>query len=221
MARKRTTTNGGLHRHWQVPRLTVAALLAAALGMLAVPAASAGDIYLYLAPDGSRLLSDHRIEDPSYKLLHASSNIQGMGRLAAGGTPHSDMDRAKLNRMIARIAHRYGVDVALVKAVIRAESQFNPYATSKKGASGLMQLMPDTAERYGVDDLYDPRANIEAGVRYLKYLLQKYPHHTQNALAAYNAGEQAVATYDGIPPYRETIDYVHKVLQYRALYATQ
>lgn len=220
MAGKRTRTNSERWRRLHVPRIAVAALLAAALGMLVIPTASAGDIYLYLAPDGSRLLSDHRIEDPSYRLLHASSKIQGMGRLAAGGTPHSDVDRARLDRMIARIAHRYGVDVALVKAVIRAESEFNPYATSKKGASGLMQLMPDTAERYGVDDLYDPRSNVEAGVRYLKYLLQKYPHHTQNALAAYNAGEQAVATYDGIPPYRETMNYVRKVLQYRALYST-
>lgn len=193
----------------------------ALLGVCLAGPAGAGEVYLYALPDGTRMLTDHAIHERGYTLLRASGSLKGMGRLAAGGTPRGGMDTQRLNRMIADIARRNGVDVALVKAVIRVESRFNPYATSKKGASGLMQLMPDTARRYGVDDLYDPRSNIEAGVRYLKYLLKKYHHHPQNALAAYNAGEDAVATYDGIPPYRETMDYVRKVLHYRDLYATQ
>lgn len=193
----------------------------ALLGVCLAGPAGAGEVYLYALPDGSRMLTDHAIHEPGYTLLRASGTLKGMGRLAAGGTPRGGLNRHRLDRMIADIARRNGVDVALVKAVIRVESQFNPYATSKKGASGLMQLMPDTARRYGVDDLYDPRANVEAGVRYLKYLLKKYRHHPQNALAAYNAGEDAVATYDGIPPYRETMEYVRKVLHYRDLYAAQ
>jgi len=203
------------------PRSRARRLGAAALLLFAVGSVQADEVYLYLLPDGSRMLTDHAVHEPGYRLLRSSGTVKGMGRLAAGGAPRGGLDPRHLNRMIADIAQRNGVDAALVKAVIRVESRFDPYATSNKGASGLMQLMPATAERYGVDDLYDPRANIEAGVRYLKYLLDKYRHHPQNALAAYNAGEQAVATYDGIPPYRETMEYVRKVLHYRALYARQ
>lgn len=211
--RTRKTT---IRPRWRARLLGTIALLSFAVGP-----ALAGDVYLYVLPDGSRMLTDHAVHQRGYRLLRASATVKGMGRLAAGGAPRGGLDPRRLNRMIGDIARRNGVDVALVKAVIRVESRFDPYATSKKGALGLMQLMPATGERYGVDDLYDPRANIEAGVRYLKYLLDKYRHHPQNALAAYNAGEQAVATYDGIPPYRETVDYVRKVLHYRALYARQ
>ena len=114
---------------------------------------------------------------------------------------------------IQEIAARHGVDPALVHAVIRAESAFNPWAVSRKGAQGLMQLMPRTASALGVRDSFNPRENIEGGVRHLRYLLDRYPGNVSLALAAYNAGEGAVDYYGGIPPYPETQQYVQKILQ--------
>jgi len=116
-----------------------------------------------------------------------------------------------LSNMIFTAALRQGVDPALVEAVIAVESAFNPLAISPKGAMGLMQLMPQTATRYGVSNPFDPRENLIGGIQYLRDLLlrfEDFPH----ALAAYNAGETAVLTHGGVPPYRETQQYVRKVL---------
>src|SRR5574341_2024556 len=104
------------------------------------------------------------------------------------------------------------MDPALVKAIIRAESNFDPFALSRKGAQGLMQLMPRTAGRYAVGNAYDPEANIRGGVRYLRSLHDMFPGQLPLVLAAYNAGENAVLRYDGIPPFPETRDYVARVL---------
>lgn len=109
-------------------------------------------------------------------------------------------------------ASRYGVPEKLVTAVIRAESGFNPRAVSPKGARGLMQLMPDTASMLGVRDSFDPAQNIDGGVRHLRGLIDRFGNNLQLAVAAYNAGEQAVTQYRGIPPYPETQGYVQKVL---------
>jgi soluble lytic murein transglycosylase-like protein len=111
-------------------------------------------------------------------------------------------------------AQRYGVPDRLVSAVIRAESGFNPRAVSSKGAQGLMQLMPGTASILGVRNSFDPRQNIDGGVRHLRGLLDRFPDNLALAIAAYNAGEKAVTTYGGIPPYPETRDYVSKVLRF-------
>jgi len=113
---------------------------------------------------------------------------------------------------IREIADRYDVSASLVEAVIRAESAFNPWAVSRKGAQGLMQLMPQTASALGVRDSFNPRQNIEGGVRHLRYLIDRYPGNTALALAAYNAGEAAVDYYQGIPPYPETQQYVRRIL---------
>jgi hypothetical protein len=111
-------------------------------------------------------------------------------------------------------AERYGVPIKLVSAVIRAESGFNPRAVSRKGAQGLMQLMPATASLLGVRNSFDPRQNIDGGVRHLRGLIDRFPHSLPLAIAAYNAGEKAVSQYGGIPPYPETKDYVTKVLSF-------
>jgi soluble lytic murein transglycosylase-like protein len=113
--------------------------------------------------------------------------------------------------LIDRAAAAQGVDVRLVRAVIQVESAYQPRARSPKGAMGLMQLMPATARQYSVVDPYDPRANVEAGIRHLKSLLDRFP--TALALAAYNAGEAAVTRFGGVPPFRETRDYVSRILQ--------
>jgi soluble lytic murein transglycosylase-like protein len=114
--------------------------------------------------------------------------------------------------MISRLAHHHGVDARLVQAIITVESRFNPKAVSHAGAQGLMQLMPATVARYAVDDPFDPYANIEGGIRYLRDLFRRFPGDLRRVLAAYNAGEAAVERYGDVPPYPETQDYVARVI---------
>jgi hypothetical protein len=114
--------------------------------------------------------------------------------------------------LIDKIATQHEVSPKLVRALIKVESAYQPRARSPKGAMGLMQLMPETARQYGVKDPYDPESNIEGGIKYLKSLLQRMPS-VSLALAAYNAGEAAVARFRGIPPYAETRNYVSQILQ--------
>jgi len=118
------------------------------------------------------------------------------------------------------IAKEYGIDPRLVKAVIRAESAFNPSAVSPKGAMGLMQLMPGTAMDMGVQDPYHPIQNLRGGIGYLKEMLRLFNNDHVLALAAYNAGPNAVKQYGGVPPYEETRQYIQRVLQYYSHYKT-
>jgi soluble lytic murein transglycosylase-like protein len=131
--------------------------------------------------------------------------------LGQADRPAVTIDRDGIERMVHEAADRHNVDPALVRAVIETESNWNPSAFSRKGAVGLMQLMPTTAQRFGVRDLYTPQQNVEAGVTYLKTLLERYDGNLDLALAAYNAGEGAVDRAHGIPRFRETRDYVQKV----------
>lgn len=121
------------------------------------------------------------------------------------------LDTRSYRREIESASTRYGVDQALVRAVIHAESAFQPNAVSIAGAQGLMQLMPDTAERFNVSDPFDARQNIRGGVRYLAWLLKRFNGNQRLALASYNAGEMTVDKYNGIPPYSETQTYVARV----------
>jgi len=118
------------------------------------------------------------------------------------------------DRMITIEAKRFGVDASLVSALIRAESNYEPRAVSRKGARGLMQLMPATARRLSVAYPFDPVSNVRGGVRYLKELLDRFDHRPDLILAAYNAGENAVETFGGVPPYRETVGYVKRILSW-------
>jgi soluble lytic murein transglycosylase-like protein len=123
--------------------------------------------------------------------------------------------------IIAAASARYNVDTAMIKAIIRAESGYNPHAISPMGAGGLMQLMPLTAESMGVDDIFDPVQNINAGVRYFKKLMKLFKQDVSLALAAYNAGIQRVQEYNGIPPFSTTQIYIKKVLEYHQYYSNQ
>jgi soluble lytic murein transglycosylase-like protein len=122
--------------------------------------------------------------------------------------------RSKFDKLIVDAAKRFDVDAALVSAVIKAESDFNPREISNKGARGLMQLMPATAERFGVLNSFDAKANINGGVRYLRWLLDTFEGNADLAVAAYNAGEGNIAKYNGVPPFRETINYINRIAKH-------
>ena len=117
----------------------------------------------------------------------------------------------KIDNLIHQISEQHGVDPELVRAVARVESNYNPHAVSYKGALGLMQLLPETAKRFGVRNVWDPQQNIEGGVKFLKFLNEMFPNNLPYVLAAYNAGENAVVKHRGIPPYRETQSYVRRI----------
>ncbi|HVN70541.1 MAG TPA: lytic transglycosylase domain-containing protein [Desulfomonilia bacterium] len=122
------------------------------------------------------------------------------------------LSKTQYDNLIGAIARGQGVNPTLIKSVIEVESGYDPLARSSKGAMGLMQLMPETAQELGVSDPWDPTENITGGTKYLSWLLRKYNGNLTKALAAYNAGPNAVDSYGGIPPYQETTDYVRSVL---------
>lgn len=181
-----------------------------------------GTLSIYKAPDGSRIVSDHVLGNKSLKLVRTTQSPKVASQLLVNKALKQKYsfrrNRKAYDTLIKQASTVYSVDPALVKAIMRVESAFNPRATSSKGASGLMQLMPATAEGYGVENIYDPEENIYIAVRHIKYLLRRYRYNTRLVAAAYNAGERAVRRYRGVPPYRETRDYVRKVIKYRRIY---
>jgi soluble lytic murein transglycosylase-like protein len=126
-----------------------------------------------------------------------------------------------LHPIIIKAASRYQIDPALIKAIIMAESGYKIRAISKRGAKGLMQLMPGTAQALGVTDVFNPKENISGGVRYFKQLVNQFDGNIKLALAAYNAGSKKVRRYNGIPPYKSTQYYIKKVFKYYNLYKNQ
>lgn len=171
----------------------------------ALPAGA--EVYEFRAPDGTVHFTNAPT-DPRYQRMGFTSGT------AAGWLRLPKPDTAPYLDQVRAAAERYGVPERLVSAIIRAESSFNPAAVSRKGARGLMQLMPRTASVLGVRNSFDPRQNIDGGVRHLRGLIDRFANNLPLVVAAYNAGEGAVVTYGGIPPFAETRDYVTKVLQY-------
>lgn len=186
--------------YWLVKRAGLPCLLLMGLfGAIAQP--TVADIYRYVDEDGvihfSNVPTHYR-----FRLYISETKLDY----------RAYFDR--YDRIISRAAREHGVDNTLVKAVIRAESDFDKNAVSTKGAQGLMQLMPETAKDLAVKNSFDPHENINAGVRYLKRQLNNFQNNVPLALAAYNAGENAVRRYGRIPPYKETRTFVDRVLRY-------
>ncbi len=186
-------------------RAPLAALALAALALLgAGPAAAGGPIYGYVDEDG-RMHFSNVPNDTRYQPVAFESPYQ---------TPKQGVPNYfGWDGLILLNARVHKLPPALVKAVIAAESAFDPGAVSHKGAQGLMQLMPETAEALGVEDPLEPNDNVDGGSRYLREMLDRYGDMPR-AVAAYNAGPTAVDRYRGVPPYRETRDYVKRVLTY-------
>ena len=173
------------------------------------------DIYMFKDERGVVHFTNIAGLDPRYKLLRkeGSSPVPGSHNAARVYMPSAD-DIARYANIVDTASRAYGVDKALVHAVISAESGYNATAVSRTGARGLMQLMPETARRYGVRNSMDPVQNIYGGVKYLRDLLTMFKGDMRLAIAAYNAGENAVIRYGRVPPYAETLGYVPKVLEF-------
>jgi hypothetical protein len=182
-------------------------------GWLAAPRPTVAQIAAETDASGRRMFVN--AEPIQIRLMPAKprATIYMPGELSFMGQnrPAVNIDRDGVEKLVREAAERHQVDPALVRAVIETESNWNPSAVSRKGALGLMQLIPTTAQRFGVNDAFSPKQNVDAGVKYLKTLLERYNGNLDLALAAYNAGEGAVDRAHGVPAFRETRNYVQRV----------
>lgn len=189
--------------HLQIPAFFFGLFLT----LLLIPSHAAADVYQYV--DDQQVIHLTNVPAGSnYRVLIKERSLNA----------YPLPDSGPLYELITWTAGKYGVDSDLVKAVIKTESNFNAKAVSRKGAKGLMQLMPETANSLGVNDCFHAGDNIDGGIRYLSYLMNLYFGDLSMSLAAYNAGEGAVARYRGVPPYAETRTYVQKVLNFYERY---
>lgn len=186
-------------------------LLATALCAFALAAGSAQAQIAKVGNDEGRALFVNAEPPNLVKATHRSIFLPSQPSFTGKTRPNLSLDRDGAEKVVREAAERHRIDPALVRAVIETESNWNAGAISRKGAVGLMQLIPTTAQRFGVDDLFSPQQNVDAGVRYLKTLLERYNGNLDLALAAYNAGEGAVDRAHGVPSFRETRNYVQRV----------
>lgn len=191
------------------------------LGAIVLPPTSRADIYQYRDERGTMVITNAPAA-PS-RLILKEPHLPPAPPILAVRQPGTFTvvprgERTALDPLIREIASRYGVEYALVKAVIKAESAFDSYAVSRAGALGLMQLMPATAAQHGVRNVFVPRENIDGGVRHLRMLLDRYGNNVTLAVAAYNAGTRRVEEAGGVPDIVETRNYVIRVLRHRVAY---
>lgn len=182
-----------------------------------LPAPAVAEIFIYASADGQKLISDHPVRQTGYRLIAEKKTLRNVGRIMANRYIYTT-GHSQFKETIEEVSNRHGIDPTLVEAVIRTESGFDPTALSKKGAAGLMQLSDETASHYHVFDSLSPEENINAGVKHLSMLISRYKGDLPLVLAAYNAGETAVAKFDGVPPYPETRRYIKKVLRFHRQY---
>ncbi|MFO7762378.1 MAG: lytic transglycosylase domain-containing protein [Wenzhouxiangellaceae bacterium] len=194
----------------------LAAVVATTIWLGAASAPAAAQVYRYEDENGITVLTNVKPEPGRYENVR---NVGCYGTCIKGvdwnATP---LRRTEFREEVRGAAEVYGVDEALIRAIMHAESWFDVTAVSRAGAEGLMQLMPGTQARFGVSDPFDPLDNISAGVAYLAELLERFENDWELAVAAYNAGETAVRRHGGIPPYAETREYVRRVRILRARY---
>lgn len=188
-------------------------ITALATTLLLTTGESRADFYSYVDSSGKM----HFTNTPHSGFLKKNKS-DFKWHMSERGAHRSQAGYLSYDELIRKISKKHSMDPELVKAVVKAESNFNPNAVSRVGARGLMQLMPDTAKYLGVKNIDDPSDNVDGGVRYLKYLMEKFDSKLPLVLAAYNAGENVVRRYNGIPPYKETKRYVKKVLAYKKQY---
>jgi hypothetical protein len=201
-------------------------LLLVLISVPTFPTLSSAQMFRYVDKDGVLHFTNvptlpNQVKTPT--LPPYAANLVNNSRLAAPRPYYplrsflplcNPLNQSLYDPHIKFACQRYGLDYNLVKAVIRAESAFDPAALSPKGAMGLMQLMPETSRDLGVVNPFDPNQNIDGGARYLKFLLNRFDNNVLFALAAYNAGPEAVEKHGGIPPYEETRNYVRRVLDF-------
>lgn len=199
----------GFHRSWI--HFVICVFIA-----VTVPASVQADIYKYEDDEGVVHFTDTPT-DRRFKIfmrdLKKDRKLRTSFRLSA-----LCRNTAEFDPIISSLCSEYGVDRSLVKAVIHAESGYNPNAVSPKGAKGLMQLMPKTAQGLKVSNSFDPKDNIRGGIKYLRFLLDTFKGDVTLTLAAYNAGLSRVSQYGGVPPFEETRNYISRVLSYQKTY---
>lgn len=203
---------GGLLVDAEILVITMKFLLLTTLLFVLAPSAEA-DIYTYTDANGIAHFSNVPV-NKNDKVVVATQRDENRSESLSSQARFTLAGKNRYAALVEEAARTYQVDAALLHAVISAESGYNPAAVSRKGAVGLMQLMPETARRYGVENSFDPEQNIRGGAKYLSDLLQLFGNNLELAVAAYNAGEKAVISHGySIPPYRETLGYVPKVLK--------
>ena len=176
---------------------------------------------LELLPEPEPVLPERGVVSVLPDVEPPSTGTEAMTASTSGAHGAMVHEPIPFHGIIVQVAGRYEVDPHLIRAIILAESGYNPKAKSKRGARGLMQLMPTTAKSLGVENVFDPEENIDGGVRYFRSLLDRFDGDVRLALAAYNAGSRHVRNYEGIPPFKATQRYVKKVLKFHKKFKTE